>query len=126
MESSCWLLLPLGNVLNSFFDSPAAQHQQTDTAVRTTSSCRRIEPVQYTEHLDKACKTLTELQEYESDVIIFPLVSVQNVVLKISTAFTDPNLGLSTVPVKMFIKSLHSELESIKEGMSVEAAEDCK
>ncbi|PVH86167.1 hypothetical protein DL98DRAFT_582755 [Cadophora sp. DSE1049] len=90
----------------------------------TTSSCRRNEPVQYTQHLDHICRTLTELQEYESDLLIFPLISVQNVVLKISTAFTDPNLGLSTAPVKMFIQSLHAELQSIKQNMSLNATED--
>ncbi|KAK0105703.1 hypothetical protein ONS95_004228 [Cadophora gregata] len=90
----------------------------------TTSSCRRNEPVQYTQHLDHICRTLTELREYESDLLIFPLISVQNVVLKISTAFTDPNLGLSTAPVKMFIQSLHTELQNIRQNMSLNAAED--
>ncbi|KAH7390286.1 hypothetical protein BKA64DRAFT_119659 [Cadophora sp. MPI-SDFR-AT-0126] len=90
----------------------------------TISSCRRNEPVQYTHHLDHVCRALTEMQEYPSDLLIFPLISVQNVVLKISTAFTDPNLGLSTAPVKMFIQSLHAELQSIKQNMSLNATED--
>ncbi|KAH9206531.1 hypothetical protein DL95DRAFT_469557 [Leptodontidium sp. 2 PMI_412] len=90
----------------------------------TTSSCRRNEPIQYTQHLDHICRTLTQLQEYETDLLIFPLVSVQNVVLKISTAFTDPNLGLSTAPVKMFIQSLHSELENINKSMASDTIQD--
>lgn len=108
------------------FLASAVEVRRLTLAIRTTSSCRRNESVQYTEHLDRICRTLTELHEYESDLLIFPLVSVQNVVLKISTAFTDPNLGLSTAPVKMFIQSLHSELEKIKKNLSSKAANDCK
>ncbi|KAG4438974.1 hypothetical protein IFR05_005546 [Cadophora sp. M221] len=90
----------------------------------TTSSCRRNEPIQYTQHLEHICKTLTQLQEYETDLLIFPLISVQNVVLKISTAFTDPNLGLSTAPVKMFIQSLHGELENIRKEVALNTSRD--
>ncbi|KAH7311962.1 hypothetical protein BKA65DRAFT_158154 [Rhexocercosporidium sp. MPI-PUGE-AT-0058] len=90
----------------------------------TASSCRRNEPVQYTQHLDHVCRTLTQLQEYETDLLIFPLVSVQNIVLKTSTSFSDPNLGLSTAPVKMFIRSLHSELENIRKSMALNMRED--
>lgn len=58
--------------------------------------------------------------------MILPLVAVQNIVLKSSMAFNDLDMRLNSAPVRMFTKSLHSELVSVKDAMSAEDKNDCK
>ncbi|KAL2062399.1 hypothetical protein VTL71DRAFT_6665, partial [Oculimacula yallundae] len=89
----------------------------------TVPTCRRTMPV-YTEHLENVCRTIAQLHEHKTDVFILPLIMVQNVVLKVSTAFADPNMEMGTAPVKMFVDSLHSELRAIKIGLPFDLIED--
>jgi hypothetical protein len=85
----------------------------------SASSCKRMDPLLYTPHLESVCKTLSEMHEYESDRMIMPLVSIQNVVLKMSSSSQELDVSspLSAIPVRMYIAALKSELESIKATM---------
>ncbi|KUJ06341.1 uncharacterized protein LY89DRAFT_413077 [Mollisia scopiformis] len=85
----------------------------------TTSSCRRMDPLLYTPHLEAVCKTLTEMCEYESDRMIMPLISIQNVVLKMSSSLQelDVSKSLSAIPIRMYMTALQNELNTIKSTM---------
>lgn len=74
-----------------------------------------MSPFQYTSHIEESPKYLADVQEYRSDRIIIHLCQLQNIAIKISNLYheTDDSLGRS-VPVKMFIKVIQSELESFK------------
>src|ERR1700759_3118366 len=78
----------------------------TNSRIRTASACRKVDPLQYTSHLEASCKTLAELQEYESDRLIIHLVMIQNIVVKISNILNEPDGSprSSTAPIKMYIK----------------------
>ena len=103
MACSGRVFLSYGNVLLYFIGySP----DTTDSKIRTASACRKVDPLQYTSHLEASCKTLAELQEYESDRLIIHLVMIQNIVVKISNILNEPDGSprSSTAPIKMYIK----------------------
>lgn len=91
----------------------------------SASSCKRMDPLLYSPHLESVCKTLSEMHEYESDRMIMPLVSIQNVVLKMSSSLQELSVSspLSAIPVRMYMSALQSELDSIKATMPTETGD---
>lgn len=75
-----------------------------------------MDPLLYTPHLEAVCKTLGDMQEYNTDCLIMPLVSIQNVVLKMSSSLQELDVSspMSVVPIRMYMAVLQKELDAIK------------
>jgi hypothetical protein len=78
-----------------------------------------MSPVQYKPHIEESSKTLADIQEYRSDRVVLQLCQVQNIAMQISNMYieTEDALG-SSVPIKMYMKILETELERFKRNLS--------
>lgn len=85
-----------------------------------------MDPLLYTPHLEAVCKTLAEMQEYETDCLIMPLISIQNVVLKMSSSLQelDCSSPMSVGPLRMYMTVLQKELDAIKKTLPTDSRGD--
>jgi len=79
-------------------------------------------------HIENACTKLAQINKYESDRLIIRLCRLQNVVLKISLTFDDPenSSALSTVPLKMHTKLLQGELDNVWQSVPEDLHQNSK
>ncbi|KAF7881873.1 uncharacterized protein EAF02_006561 [Botrytis sinoallii] len=75
-----------------------------------------VESMRYTVQLEEACKTVAEAGEFQSDIILFHLVKLQQLTRKIKHTFFNLEVGFGPriVPQKMCMDLLQRELETFK------------
>lgn len=89
---------------------------------RVFSTCKKTEPLKFTRHLEKCCQRLVAFREYESDKLLVQLVAIQRISLKISGLFNETNAFFenSGISLRVFIKSMQSELDNFKRNLPSE------
>ncbi|TGO13238.1 hypothetical protein BTUL_0073g00060 [Botrytis tulipae] len=75
-----------------------------------------VESMRYTVQLEEACKTVAEAGGFQSDILLFHLVKLQQLTRKIKHTFfnLEAGFGPRIVPRKMYMDLLQKELESSK------------
>ncbi|TGO45309.1 hypothetical protein BCON_0403g00030 [Botryotinia convoluta] len=75
-----------------------------------------VESMRYTVQLEEACKTVAEAGGFQSDILLFHLVKLQQLTRKTKHTFfnLEAGLGPRIVPRKMCMDLLQRELESFK------------
>lgn len=73
------------------------------------------------------CRNLEEAQELPSDRFLVYLVRLQRIVQRIERKVPIDDFTAETmIPIAMFVKALHSELEEFKESLPADVAENGK
>lgn len=86
-----------------------------------------VESMRYTAQLDEACKIVADAREFQSDVLLFHLVKLQQIARKIKHTFYDLEAGFGPriVPRKMCMDLIQGELESFKHGLPENLKSNC-
>ena|SRR6187402_942936 len=71
-----------------------------------------MESLQYSSYLEYCCHTLTEANEYESDLVLASLVRMQYILEPINRSFAATTIADEVkAPVWMIVKSARAELQ---------------
>ncbi|KAK8223547.1 hypothetical protein IWX49DRAFT_206218 [Phyllosticta citricarpa] len=88
-----------------------------------TQWAKRYDSLRYSAQLDQCCRQLEEAQEYSSDRFLVYLVRLQRIVQRIERKVPIDDLTPeTTIPIAMFVKSLHGELLEYKKSLPPDMA----
>ncbi|KAK7720627.1 hypothetical protein SLS57_005406 [Botryosphaeria dothidea] len=88
---------------------------------------KRYDSLRYNAQLAEVCRNLEEAQELPSDRFLVYLVRLQRIVQRIERKVPIDDFTAETmIPIAMFVKALHSELEEFKESLPADVAENGK
>ncbi|KAK8172326.1 hypothetical protein BKA80DRAFT_340058 [Phyllosticta citrichinensis] len=88
-----------------------------------TQWAKRYDSLRYSAQLDQCCRQLEEAQEYASDRFLVQLVRLQRIVQRIERKVPIDDLTPeTTIPIAMFVKSLHGELLEHKKSLPPDMA----
>lgn len=91
---------------------------------RLSQWAKRYDSLRYSAQLDQCCRQLEEAQEYPSDRFLVHLVRLQRIVQRIERKVPIDDLTPeTTIPIAMFVKSLHGELLEYKHNLPRDMAE---
>ncbi|KAL1625116.1 hypothetical protein SLS56_007461 [Neofusicoccum ribis] len=86
---------------------------------------KRYDSLRYSAQLDEVCRYLEEAQEYPSDRYLVYLVSLQRIVQRIERKVPIDDFTADTmIPIAMFVKSLHTELDDFKKSLPADIADN--
>ncbi|KAL1624206.1 hypothetical protein SLS54_004136 [Diplodia seriata] len=88
---------------------------------------KRYDSLRYSAQLAGVCRHLEEAQEYPTDQYLVYLVRLQGIVQRIERKVPIDDFTTDTmIPIAMFVKALHGELDDFKKSLPADLANQCE